>query len=376
MPFRWYQIIRRGDLSTAKVWQHDKLTKGALSALKITVEAQNGAQYNLDNPIYENVKALRLIDGSYIALSLPGPIGRAITCFYTGNIQDTKWSEQADGWQGDTWIPQFGDFLGDPNKYVQLSEMANPMIELDWDEAYVKTAGATGILSDSGRLNMSALIDPENTARAPGGFNRMREIKKYTSAGSGDEPVTIDTDFPVRGLFLRSKKNDSGPDEGISQVKLSFDADAYVPISEYSEDAMYRNPSEFFIPRSFGNRVMAKHDIDIHAPFSWAQAVSLCPHGGANRFWYINYLIPLTARIAYYNSAGSAIGTYEQCLATWFGFGNYSTIGWRWGGVPWAPAPLAANRYSKGTFTLTQAEASHAVSVALEQVAVQPPKPA
>jgi hypothetical protein len=376
MPFRWYSIIRRGDLSTAKVWQHDKLTRGALSALKITVEAQNGGSYNLDNPIYENVKAIRLIDGSYIALSLPGPIGRAITCLYTGNIQDTKWSEQASGWQGDTWIPQFGDFLGDPNKYVQLSEMANPMIEVDWDEAYVKDAGATGILSDSGRINVHALIDPENTSRAPGGFNRMREIKKFTSAGSGEEPVTIDVDFPVRGLFLRSKKNDSGPDEGISQVKLSFDADAYVPILEYSEDAMYRNPSEFQIPRSFGNRVMAKHDIDIHAPFSWVQSVNLMPHGGAARHAYVNYAIPLTARLAYFDTSDVAITAYEQVLAQWFGFGNYSTIGWRWGGVPWAPAPLAANRYSKGTFTLTQAEASHAVSVALEQVAVQPAKPA
>jgi hypothetical protein len=374
MPFRWYQIARRADLSTAKVYQYDKLTKGALSALLATVEAQNGGSYNLDNPVYENVKAFRLVDGSYIAHSLPGPMSRAISVFKGDSIQRTNWSEQADGWQWDAFLMQFGDFLGDPNKFVQLSEMANPMVELDWDEAYVKAAGATGYLSDSGRLNLHALIDTERIDRAPGGFYRAREVKKFTSVGSGDEAVTIDTDFPVTGLFLRSKKNDSGPDEGISQVKLSFDADAYVPLDEYSEDAMRRNCLDFKAPFCFGNRVMAKHDIDLHAPFGYCQTVQLNPHGGAIRHWYINYLIPCTARIAYYDVDAVAVTTYEQCLAQWQGFVPYSTIGWRWGHAPWAIEPLAANRYSKGTFTLTQTEASHAVSVALEQLAVQPTK--
>jgi len=372
LPFRWYTIARRDDLGTAKVWKYDKLTQGALSALVAIVEAQNGASYNLDNPVYENVKEFSLIAGAYNFWNLPGPLARAQSVFNGDNIQETNWSEQADGWQWDKFIMQFGDYFGDPDHYVSLGDAKNPIINLDWDEAKVKTAGATGYLSDSGRLNIYALIDTETTGRAPGGFRRSRKIDDWTSLGSGDHDVTIDVDFPVRTLYLRSKKNDSGPDEGISQVKLSFDSDKFVPIDEYTEEAMRRNVHEFNLPTSFGNRVMAKHDIDLHAPLGYIQSMAIEPHGGANRFHYVNYLIPCTSRIAYSDSSGVAITTYETALAQWNGFVPYSTVAWRWGGPLAKVSELPANRYLKGSFKCTQTEASHAVTVGLEQIAVQP----
>jgi hypothetical protein len=372
MPFRWYQLVRRDDLGTAAVWKYDKLTKGALSALVFTIEAQNGGTKNLNNPVFENVKEIAIKDGAYVAWSLPGPLARAQTVFNGDKLQETNWSEYADAWQWDKFVPQLGDYLGDPAKYLSLGDMSNPVIEVDWDEANVQTAGANGILSDSGRINAHALIDTELSGRAPQGFYRSRKIDDFTSLVSGDHDVTLDVDFPVRSLFLRSKKNDSGPDEGISQVKLGFDADTYIPLQEYVEDAMRRNVHEFNLDTHFGNRVFTKHDQDIHAPLGYVQSAQMLGSGTGTRFAYINYLIPCTARVAIFDSAGTAVTSYETWFVDWQGFVPYSTVGWRWGWPFTATPMLAANRYKKGVFRLTQAEASHAVTVGLEQLAVQP----
>jgi hypothetical protein len=376
MPFRWYQICRRDDLGTKKTWKYDKLTKGALSALAITVEAQNGASGNKTNPIYENVVELNLVDGSYIAWALPGPLARAQTILNTADIMETKWSEQPNGWQGDKFLMQFGDYLGDPNKYVQLSEMANPLIQVDWDEGKVRAAGADSYLSDSGRINVLACIDTDKLDRAPGGFHRLRKVDDWTSLGSGDHDTTIDTDFPVRSLFERAYYISGEPGEMISKVKLSFDSDAYVPIDEYLEDVMQRNVHEFRQHQSFGARILTQNGQWFNGPFSFVQGVVVVTTqtGATLRHWNIDGKYAHGAHIRLYDNAGAGIAVDEEIDVEWFGYCPLATVAWRWGAPGFPVDPLPANRYSKGSLKSTHAIAGAACTIGLEQIAVQPAK--
>jgi hypothetical protein len=374
LPFRWYELVRRDDLGTAAVWKYDSLTKGALSALKVVVEAQNGETSNKNNPVYDNVKELSIVDGAYAAWSLPGPLARAQTIKNTRSMMSTKWSEQASGWQGDEFLLQFGDFLGDPNKYLSLDSMGNPIIQVDWDEAKVRTAGATGYLSDSGRMNVLALLDTERMGRAPGGFLRMRKIDDWTSLGSGDHDTTIDCDFPIRSLFLRAFLEGGEPGEFISQGKLSFGADEYVPIDEYIEDRMQLNVQEFQEPQCFGSRIMTQNGRWIQGPFAFNQHVVTQARvaGATARHISVEGLNAYQAKIRLYDNSGVGITTDEEIDVAWFGFCPLGTVGWRWGAPGFTVDPLPANRYKKGTFKFTQVIAGAECTVGQEQIAVQP----
>ena len=374
MPFRWYQIVRRDDLGTTKVWKDDSLTKGALSALKVTVEAQNGATSNKTNPIYENVKEISIVDGAYIASSLPGPLAQAETILNTGCMLSVKWSEQGGGWQGSEFLRMFGDSLGDPNKYLSLDSMSNPILQVDWDEAKVRAAGADGYVSDTGRINVLALIDTDRLGRAPQGFHRIRKVDDWTSLGSGDHDTTMDVDFPVRTIFLRAYYISGEPGEMISQAKLTFDADAYVPIDEYIEDVMQRNVQEFRETQSFGARVMTQNGQWFNGPFSFVQGVVVetTPAGATARHHNIDGKYAHGAHIRLYDNAGAGIATDEEIDVNWFGYCPLATVAWRWGAPGFSVDPLPANRYKKGTMKFTQAIAGAACTVGLEQIAVQP----
>ena len=374
MPFRWYQICRRDDLGTTKAWKYDKLTKGALSALKVTVEAQNGATSNKTNPVHMNVEGISITDGSYIAWSLPGPIGRAVSILNDQSLASTKWSEQGSGWQGDEWLLRFGDYLGDPLKYLSLDTMANPLLQVDWDEAEVRAASATGYLTDSGRINVLALIDTDRLGRAPNGYHRMRKIDDWTSLSSGDHDTTVDVEFPVRSLFLRAYYISGEPGEMISKGKLTFDADAFVPLDEYIEDVMQRNVQEFKQVGNFGARIMTQNGLWFNGPLSHVQncLVVTTQTGATLRHTNIDGKYAHGAHIRLYDNAGVGIAADEEIDVIWSGYCPLACVGWRWQGPGFGDVPLPANKYSKGTFKFTQAIAGAACTVAQEQIAVQP----
>jgi len=374
LPFRWYEIVRRGDLGTTAVWKHDKLTKGALSALKVVVEAQNGSTSNKNNPIYDNVKEISLVDGAYIASSLPGPLACAETILNMGSMMSLKWSEQASGWQGSEFLRMFGDYLGDPDRYLSLDSMNNPILQVDWDEAKVTAAAATAYSTDTGRINVLALIDTERLGRAPQGFHRVRKIDDWTSLGSGDHDTTIDVDFPIRTIFLRAFLEGGEPGEFISQGKLTFDADAYIPISEYIEDRMQLNVQEFKMPQSFGSRIMSSTAAWKQGPFAFLQCAIPTARVAATVYRHISVeaLNAYQAKLRMYDNAGGAISTDEEVDMSWFGYCPLGTVAWRWGAPGFSVDPLPANRYKKGTFKFTQAIASAECTVGLEQIAVQP----
>jgi hypothetical protein len=374
LVFRWYEIVRRGDLGTTDVYKYDKLTKGALSALKIVVEAQNGSTSNKNNPIYDNVKEISIVDGAYIAASLPGPLAAAETILNTGSMMSLKWSEQGSGWQGSEFLRMFGDYLGDPNRYLSLDSMGNPLIQVDWDEAAVTPAAATAYSTDTGRINVLALIDTERLGRAPQGFHRIRKVDTWTSLGAGDHDTTIDVDFPIRSIFLRAFAVGGEPGEFISQGKLSFDADAFTPISEYIEDRMQLNVQEFKMPQSFGARVMAQTATWVKGPFAFLQcAIPTARVAGAVfRHISVEAYSAYQARLRMYDNASGAIATDEEVDMSWFGYCPLGTVGWRWGAPGFPNEALQANRYKKGSFKFTQAIAGAACTVGVEQIAVQP----
>jgi len=90
---------------------------------------------------------------------------------------------------------------------------------------------------------MARLI--EEGALPSRGFMMAKQRYSWTSAGSGDEEVDLYRDYIYRMVLLKALLSTNRPDEIISKVKLSCDADKYVPFEMYSEDILDKNQAVF-----------------------------------------------------------------------------------------------------------------------------------
>lgn len=203
-----------------------------ISELLLKFTATNGATGNQDNPILRNITKVEVVDGSDVLTSADAPSLAGADAFLRGRIP-SQWVSTVPGDGPLETLPLlFGRHLYDPDYALDPGKFANPQLKLTWDMAHVNTIGDSGYVTDTLKLTVLARLMEE--APAPKGLLTVKDIYDFTSVGSGDERVDLPVDWPYRALFVRVY--DKGTDflSNITRIKLSADADKYIPFDLYT----------------------------------------------------------------------------------------------------------------------------------------------
>ena len=208
-----------------------------ISFLSVEYEATNGATSCIDIEPHDDVDKIEIVDGSDVLWSLSGVETLAANWFEMGQMPHAKLSEDAAAVQEESFYLNFGRFHNDPEFYFDPTRFRNPQLRLTHSLAISATAGfATG----TGKVTVMARVIEEG-ASPYRGFLGWKEKYSWTSAASGDELIELPRDLPYRLAVVKALLTTYRPDEVISKLKLSCDADKFRPFDTYTEDLMDLN---------------------------------------------------------------------------------------------------------------------------------------
>jgi hypothetical protein len=241
MRTRDHYLARDETLSDSQTKTIDLKGVDPISAIEIQYEATNGATSNVGVPLHKDVDKIEVVDGSDVLFSLSGPQLAALNFYETGRYPFHDLNEGAAAVQKETFTIHWGRKIGDQRLYLDPARFTNPQLKLTHSLTISATAGfATG----TGKLTAIAKLFDEKPA-APDGFLMSKDHYDWTTVASGDEPVTLPTDWAYRLLLIRGYESGIAWDTDITKVKLSLNNDKIIPFDLYADDLIALNEDWF-----------------------------------------------------------------------------------------------------------------------------------
>lgn len=236
MKLRTYYLKHQASFSdTDKIIENLK-GAGLLSAIEIEIQATNGSTSCTDHEIHDDVTKIEVVDGAEVLESLRMIEWRGLNFYELGKMPRATFDENGGATQKESIMILFGRYLGDPEYYFDPSKFNNPQLIID---VALTISATVGFATGTGKVTIKLYIIEEG-ALPQKGFLMRKEKYNFSTASSGDEYIDLPVDFPYAAIGFSSILTTYRPDEAISQVKLTFDDDEYVPVNIYTEDIMDR----------------------------------------------------------------------------------------------------------------------------------------
>lgn len=234
MRFRDYYFKREATVADSDTVIIDITVKDPISYIEVEYEATNGATSCTDHELHDDVSKIEVVDGSDVIASLSMLEWKALNFFELGRFPHELLSEVGGAKQEEKIIIHFGRYPDDPEYFLDPGAFRNPQIRLTHSLTISATAGfATG----TGKVTVKARLIEEGAGPWKG-FMMSKQRYSWTSAASGDEEIDLYRDYPYRFIILKALLSTYRPDEIISKVKMSCDADKYIPFDLYTEDIL------------------------------------------------------------------------------------------------------------------------------------------
>ncbi|MEK7180671.1 MAG: hypothetical protein AAB706_04295 [Patescibacteria group bacterium] len=199
-----------------------------ISELYIKLYATNGATSNKGSPIARCISKVEVFDGADKLFSMDGRLAHALAYYRSERIPMTTLNSIGSYVQS-VHIPiRFGRRLWDHQLALVPQAFRNLQLKITWDLAAINAVGATGFVTGSGKMSVIARV-MEGVDPAPTAFIMSKDHFSFTSAASGDERVSLPTDFPYIDLMVRAFESGVDVTDSITNLKLSLDFDKDIP---------------------------------------------------------------------------------------------------------------------------------------------------
>jgi len=163
-----------------------------------------------------------------VICSMSGVEAFALACYTLGKFPYHNFSE----WPTDIPVIAIPIFFGrrffDPQYAVDPTRFTNLQVRLKWNMANVRAVGATGFVT--GTAYVTIFADLQEGGGAPQGYLLHKQIYAFTSAASGVVYIDLPVDYPYKGILVRAKKAATYLDALLTDIKVTCDADKFVPV--------------------------------------------------------------------------------------------------------------------------------------------------
>jgi len=251
MLFRDYTLeYRRGFATFAHTFIRDIDIKDPISEILIKVEAWNGPAGNDENPLPLNVTKIELTDGGTTLWSMDGEQCVVAARATRGNLPPEYRSEWDNVEVYQVFPLHFGRWYGDTEYAFDPTRFKNPQLKITWNLETVRTiAGALGYAVDPvGAVNyvtISIVARIMEGAPAPNKMFVVKQVSNWTGATTGVRRIELPVDWPYRCLIVRSFLTNCPPRANITNLKMSCDADKFVPFDLPAEEMIRQEYSQY-----------------------------------------------------------------------------------------------------------------------------------
>ncbi len=247
-----YRETQSSDASTKTI---DLDLVDPVSALFFEFDCVNGTTSNKGNYISDIITKIEIVDGSEVLYSLTQAELEALYFYKTGRAPGIFPSEHGSGNQRHGVYLLFGRKLWDTLYAMDFTKFRNPQLKITWNLAAIRAVSATTAFA-TGTLKITVIAKVMEGFPAPGKYLMTKELLSFTSSATSgaEERKELPLDLVYRLLMTRHWVQLSDIDEVTSDLKLTADADKYIPIqrkvSQLDKEALL----------TFG-RCQFKHDI-------------------------------------------------------------------------------------------------------------------
>lgn len=364
MAWRRATVADTVTVADTEVWEYTLPQSGVLNGFLLQVENTNGGTDNVLNPIYKNVNWIEVVDGSRVLMRLTGVQAQFLSLINSGAMPVSRFSEVAGVVQTYQALLLFGLVPYDTAYGLDLSQLINPKVRVDIDFTAVRAAGATSFVSGSGRLSMVLLINDGADVTAPERFVKSHEIKRWTSAGSGDEVTQAPLDGEWARVIVRAHVAGSLPHAVLTDIRATFDAGQFVALQEETE--WQANA----LPMVLGSHPVADFDVyrtdseTLDLEHAGSLAYSTFPDNAVDNMALTGHLTGNVTTDVLVAATGAASATDRTwAIKLWPTMPFMSMM---WDFVPQGFLDVA--QYQRGDIVLTQGVASAACSIVLQQL--------
>jgi len=216
MNYRHTTILARKTEAADVTETIDIDIKDPISQLVVTHESTQGESGSVTMHPAACIAKIELVDGSDVLYSLSGVEAQGVDFYHNlkepGNQMiylNTMNSEMV-------FILNFGRYLWDPLLALDPKEFTNLQLKVTID------VNGGGMNTSTGYLTILAKCFDEKKI-SPVGFLQHKEIKSYTLANSSWEYTDLPTDYPIRKLLIRARRDAVGFDYQLANIKLHED---------------------------------------------------------------------------------------------------------------------------------------------------------
>ena len=208
-----------------------------ISELHIRVKNKNGATSNKNNPISRNISKIEIVDGSHVIYSLNGMLAQAMSYYQRRAVPSMQRQGGPSENQEDLYVIRFGRWLWDRAYALVPQSFRNLQLKITWNFATVTAVGATGYLTNNGKLSVMARL-MEGLEVPPVGFMMAKSHFDFTTAASGDERIALPTDHDYVLMLFRAWETEVKLYTTITNLKLSIDQDKIIPFDSPAWDML------------------------------------------------------------------------------------------------------------------------------------------
>lgn len=248
-----------------------------ISEIHIRVKNKNGATSNKNNPISRNISKIEIVDGSNVIYSLRGELAQAMSYYQRGVVPSMQRQGGPSENQEDLYVIRFGRWLWDPFYALVPQNFRNLQLKVTWNFATVTAVGATGYLADNGKLSITARL-MEGLEAPPIGFMMAKDHFAWTTAASGDERISLPTDFPYVMALFRAWETETKLYSTITNIKLSIDQDKVIPIDSPAWDLLKQMENDYG-QITLEQHVFAASEENIQTWLGVGESVVVTPEG-------------------------------------------------------------------------------------------------
>jgi len=239
--FRDYYYKREATVGDSDTVIIDINAKDPISYFTVEYEATNGATSCVALNPNDFITAIELVDGSDVIASLDMAQWRGVNFYENKMLPPEKLTEAAGVVQEQRCNLQFGRFKDDLEFYLDPTQYKNLQMRLT--HAFT-VSGSVGIATGTVKVTVMARVIDEGV-KSYKGYLMAKEVSSFTISATGDHVIDLPADYPYRMLLLQAKLSTYTPQECITKIKLSCDADSHVPINTYTEDIVDMNEQRF-----------------------------------------------------------------------------------------------------------------------------------
>lgn len=214
-----------------------------ISSIDIIAEMTNGSAMTEASVVkpHDEFTKIEVIDGSDVLASGSMEEWQALNFAELGRMPFMLLTLDDNAVQKEMCSIHFGLNRNDPNHYLRPADFINLQIQIT---NTFTTAAATSWAASGHKLSVIANVIEEGAGDYQG-FLMSKSMYSYSAVDAAVETIDMPRDFPYRLIQIQALKSAAGPEESIEKIKLSVDADKYVPVDMDADHLLWENLYQF-----------------------------------------------------------------------------------------------------------------------------------